>query len=191
LSQISLTSSNDDKSYERKKLKKACKKVKSIAAWMLRKSFVSADDCKAFRKELNTICIQVKQKPSSMITSPSDHKGSQGTVLLSDKDHHRLYKELFDMEMLLVDYGNMKCFHKSFCTYYPRMIMFKEKYGHLRIPGDDPKKEWPGLQQWLKNIRDTMSKYERNGSGRFEIEPMYYNLLVSVGVTVRIKTKDV
>jgi hypothetical protein len=191
LSQISLTSSDDDKSYEQKKLKKAWKKVKSIAAWMLRKSSVSADDCKAFWKELNTICIQVKQKPSSTITSLSDHKGSQGNVLLSDKDHRRLYKELFDMETPLVDNGNMKCFHKSFCTYYPRMLMFKEKYGHLRIPGDDPKKEWPGLQQWLKNIRGTMSKYERNGSGRFEIEPTYYNLLVSAGVTVRLKTKDV
>ena len=95
------------------------------------------------------------------------------------------------MEMPLVDNGNMKRFHKSFCTYYPRMLMFKEKYGHLRIPGDDPKKEWPGLQQWLKNIRATMSKYDCNGSGRFEIEPTYYNLLVSAGVTVRIKTKDV
>jgi hypothetical protein len=191
LSQISLTSSNDDKSYERKKLKKACKKVKSIAAWMPRKSSVSADDCKAFRKELNTICIQVKQKLSSTITSPSDHKGSQGTVLLSDEDHCRLYKELFDMEMPFVDNGNMKRFHKSFCTYYPCMLMLKEKYGHLRIPGDDPKKEWPGLQQWLKNIRGTMSKYVHNGSGWFEIEPTHYNLLVSAGVTVRIKTKDV
>mgnify|MGYP001099737802 CR=1 FL=1 len=64
------------------------------------------------------------------------------------------------MEMPLVDNGNMKRFHKSFLTYYPRMLMFKEKYGHLRIPGDDPKKEWPGLQQWLKNIRATMSKYD-------------------------------
>ena len=71
------------------------------------------------------------------------------------------------------------------------MLMFKEKYGHLRIPGDDPKKEWPGLQQWLKTIRATMSKYDRNGSGRFEIEPKYYNLLVSAGVTVRIQNKDV
>jgi len=60
------------------------------------------------------------------------------------------------MEMPLADNGNMKRFHKSFLTYYPRMLMFKEKYRHLRIPGDDPKKEWPGLQQWLKNIRATM-----------------------------------
>jgi hypothetical protein len=171
-------------------LKKACKKVKSIAAWMLRKSSVSVEDYKAFWKELNTICIAVK-KPSSNSTSPSVQKGSQGKVSLSDKDHRRLYKELCDMEMPLVDNGNMKRFHKSFLTYYPRMLMFKEKYEHLRIPGDDPKKEWLGLQQWLKNIRATTSKYDRNGSGRFEIEPTYYNLLVSAGVTVRIQNKDV
>jgi hypothetical protein len=85
--QISLTSSDDDKSYEGKKLKNACKKVKSITAWMLHKSSVSADDCKVFWKELNTICIQVKQKPSSISTSPSIQKGSQGNVSLSDKDH--------------------------------------------------------------------------------------------------------
>jgi hypothetical protein len=115
--------------------------VKSIAAWMLRKSSVSAEDCKAFWKELNTICIAVKQKPSSNSTSPSVQKGSQGKVSLSDKDYRRLYKELCDMEMPLVDNGNMKRFHKSFLTYYPRMLMFKEKYRHLRIPGDDPKKE--------------------------------------------------
>jgi len=172
-------------------LKKACKKVKSIAAWMLHKSSVSAEDCKAFWKELNTICIEVKQKPSSKSTSPSVQKGSQGKVSLSDKDHRRLYKELCDMEMPLVDNGNMKRFHKSFLSYYPCMLMFKEKYGHLRIPGDDPKKEWPGLQQWLKNIMATMSKYDRNGSGRFEIEPTYYNLSVSTGVTVRVQTKVV
>jgi hypothetical protein len=49
MSQISLSFSDDnDKAYEWKKLKKACKKVKSIAAWMLHKSSVSEDDCKVF-----------------------------------------------------------------------------------------------------------------------------------------------
>jgi hypothetical protein len=51
------------------------------------------------------------------------------------------------MEMSLVDNGNMKCFHKAFMSYFTCLLMFKEKYGHLRIPGDDPKKEWPGLQK--------------------------------------------
>ena len=75
-------------------------------------------------------------------------------------------------------------------SYFPCLLMFKEKYGHLQIPGDDdPKKEWPGLQQWLKNIRATMSKYDRSGSGRFAIEPMYYDLLVSMGVSVHVHTK--
>ncbi len=190
--QISLTSSDDDdKSYEGKKLKKACKKVKSIADWMLHKSSISADDCKAFQKELKIICFQVKHKPSSINTSPSILKGSPQEVSLSDKDHRRLYNELCDMEMPLVDNGNMRRFHKAFMSYFPRLLMFKEKYEHLQIPGDDPKKEWPELQQWLKNIRATMSKYDRDGSGRFAIEPMYYNLLVSAGVTVHVHTKPV
>jgi hypothetical protein len=189
--QISLTSSDDDdKSYEQKKLKKACKKVKSITDWMLHKSSMSVDDCKAFWKELNTICFQVKHKPSSINTSPGVLKGSPREVSLSDKDHCRLNKELCVMEMPLVDNGNMKCFHKAFRSYFPCLLMFKEKYGHLQILGDDdPKKEWPGLQQWLKNIRATMSKYDRSGSGRFAIEPMYYDLLVSMGVSVHVHTK--
>jgi hypothetical protein len=145
--QISLKSSDDDnKSYEGKKLKKACKKVKSIADWMLRKSSMSVDDCKTFWKELKTICFQVKHKPSSINTSPSVLKGSPQEVLLLDKDHCTLYKELCDMEMPLVDNGNIKHFHKAFMSYFPHLLMFKEKYGHLQIPGDDPKKEWSGLQ---------------------------------------------
>jgi hypothetical protein len=108
----------------------------------------------------------------------------------SSSDHQRLYKELCDMEMPLVDNGNMKCFHKAFLSYFPHLLMFKEKYGHLHISGYDPKKEWPELQQWLKNIRATMPKYDRSGSGRFAVEPMYYDLLVSAGVTVRVQTNQ-
>jgi hypothetical protein len=51
------------------------------------------------------------------------------------------------------------------------LLMFKEKFGHLRIPGVDPENEWPGLQDWLKNTRSAMSKYEKHGGGRFEDEP--------------------
>ncbi len=40
--QISLSSLDEDKYYEWKKVKKACKKVKSIVAWMLSKSSMSA-----------------------------------------------------------------------------------------------------------------------------------------------------
>jgi hypothetical protein len=149
---------------------------------------MSADDCKAFQKELFIICHQVKHKPSSIDASPSVQKGSSQEVLLLDKDHRRLYKELCDMEMPLVVNGNMKGFHKAFMSYFPRLLMLNEKYGHLQIPRDHPKKEF---QQWLKNIRATMSKYDRDGSGRFAIETMYYDLLVSTGVTVRVHTKPV
>jgi hypothetical protein len=36
-----------------------------------------------------------------------------------------------------------------------------------------------------------MSKYDCSGSGRFAIEPMYYDLYVSVGVIVHVHTKPV
>jgi hypothetical protein len=36
-----------------------------------------------------------------------------------------------------------------------------------------------------------MSKYDHDGSGRFGIEPMYHDLLVSAGVTVHVMSKAV
>ena len=35
-----------------------------------------------------------------------------------------------------------------------------------------------------------MSKYDHDGSSRFVFEPMYYDLLVSAGVTVRVQTNQ-
>jgi len=119
---------------------------------MLCKSSASADDCKAFWKELNTICIQVKQKPSSKSTPPSVQKGSQGNVSLSDKDHRRLYKEFCDMEMPLADNGNMKRFHKSFLTYYPRMLMFKESMGTYTSLGMMQRRNGRDFSNGLKTL---------------------------------------
>jgi len=39
--------------------------------------------------------------------------------------------QLCDMEMPLVDNGNMKRFHKAYISHFPCLLMFKEKYGHL------------------------------------------------------------
>jgi hypothetical protein len=36
-----------------------------------------------------------------------------------------------------------------------------------------------------------MSRYDRDGSGSFRIEPLYYELLVSTGVTVCVMSKVV
>jgi hypothetical protein len=88
------------------------------------------------------------------------------------------------VQMPILDEGNMKRFHDSFTKYYPMLLMFKEKFGHLRIPGEDPKNEWPGLCSWLKNTRAAMSKYEKEGTGRFCEEPKFYELLRDAGVTV-------
>jgi hypothetical protein len=42
------------------------------------------------------------------------------------------------LEMPVLEVGNMKWFHNSFVKYYPMLLLFKDKFGHLRIPGQDP-----------------------------------------------------
>jgi hypothetical protein len=71
------------------------------------------------------------------------------------------------VQMPILDEGNMKRFHDLFTKYYPMLLMFKEKFGHLRIPGEDHKNEWPGLYSWLKNTRAAMSKYKRKALADF------------------------
>jgi hypothetical protein len=102
-----------------------------------------------------------------------------------------LYNKNAKVTMPVLEEGNMKCFHDSVIKYYSMLLMFKEKFGHLRIPGEDPKNEWPGLQGWLKSTRAAMSKYEKEGCGRFVEQPrrfveqpQYYELLVAAGVLV-------
>jgi hypothetical protein len=56
------------------------------------------------------------------------------------------------------------------------LLMFKEKFDHLRIPGEEPKYEWPGLQAWSKNTRAAMTKYKKEGCGRFVEHLQYYEL---------------
>ncbi len=79
-------------------------------------------------------------------SSSSNRKAGCGTVSLTDKHHCRLLQDLMWLEMPVLDEGNMKRFHDSFIKYYPMLLSFKEKFGHLRIPGEDPKNEFPGLQ---------------------------------------------
>jgi len=63
----------------------------------------------------------------------------------------------------------------------------RARQGAAQGKGAATKKAPQGGVSSKGNIRATMSKYDRNGSGRFEIEPTYYNLLVSAGVTVCIQ----
>jgi hypothetical protein len=96
-------------------------------------------------------------------------------------------KKSQQVKMPILEEGSMKRFHDSFMKYDPMLLVFKEKFGHLRMPGEDSKNEWPGLQSWLKNTRATMSKYEKD-LGRFHDEPQYYELLVAAGVAAHGST---
>ncbi len=104
-------------------------------------------------------------------SSSNKCKAGSGKVALTNKRHCRLLQDMMRLEMLVLEEGNMKRFHSSFLKCYPMLLGFKEKFGHLRIPGEDPKNEFPGLQGWLKNTRSAMSKYEKSGEGRFADEP--------------------
>jgi hypothetical protein len=112
--------------------------------------------------------------------SSKKKKSSTTKVALQDKKNRRLYEQMQQVEMPILEEGNMKHFHDSFMKYYPMLLIVWT----LEIPGEDSKNEWPGLQDWLKNTRAAMSKYEKAGTGRFCEEPKYYELLREAGVTV-------
>jgi hypothetical protein len=130
---------------------------------MLKKKSVSVDNLKQLRATLEA--AEKDLEDGSRLTTK--HKAGYQRVSLMKKCNCHLYEKMLQVEMPVLEEGNMKHFHDSFMKYYTLLIMFKEKFGHLRIPGEDPKNEWPGLQGWLKNTRAAMSKYKKEGGGRF------------------------
>ena len=144
------------------------------------KKLVSVENLHEFHSIVTAAMKDFKDETKSS----KKKKSSTTKVALQDKKNRRLYEQMQQVEMPILEEGNMKRFHDSFMKYYPMLLMFKEKFGHLRIPGEDPKNEWPGLQGWLKNTRAAMLKYKKEGTGRFFEEPKYYELLRDTGVTV-------
>ncbi len=114
-----------------------------------------------YLKQIVASLDEVKSDLKDGSHSTNKYKAGSGKVSLTEKCNCRLLQEMMQVEMLLLEEGNMKHFHDSFLKYYPMFLMFKEKFGHLRIPGEDPKNELPGLQGWWKNIRSAMSKYKK------------------------------
>ncbi len=51
-----------------------------------------------------------------------------------EKQNCHLYEKMLK-KMPVLEEGNMKHFHDSFIKYYPMLLMFKEKFGHLSSPG--------------------------------------------------------
>jgi hypothetical protein len=117
-------------------------------------------------KQLCATLEEAKNELKDGSHSSSKCKLGNESVLLMEKGHHWLYERMLQVEMPVLEEGNMKPFHDFFMKYYPVFLMFKEKFGHLRIPGEDPKNEWPGLQGWLKSTRATMSRYKKEGCVR-------------------------
>jgi hypothetical protein len=124
---------------------------------------MSVENLHRFR---SNVTVEMKELKDDSKSSKKK-KSSTAKVSLQDKKNRRLYKKMQQVEMPILEEGIMKHFHDLFMKYYPMLLMFKKKFGHVRIPGKDPKNEWPGLQGWLKNTGAAMSKYEKEGSGRF------------------------
>jgi len=64
--------------------------------------------------------------------SSKKKKSSTTKVALQDKKNRRLYEQMQQVEMPILEEGNMKRFHDSFMKYYSMLLMFKEKFGHLK-----------------------------------------------------------
>ncbi len=43
--------------------------------------------------------------------------------------------------MHVLNEGNMTYFHYAYCSFFPKLLMFKVKYGHVGTLQVDPKKE--------------------------------------------------
>jgi len=141
------------------------------------KKLVSVENLHEFHSIVTAAMKDFKDETKSS----KKKKSSTTKVALQDKKNRRLYEQMQQVEMPILEEGNMKHFHDSFMKYYPMLLIVWT----LEIPGEDSKNEWPGLQGWLKNTRAAMSKYEKEGTGRFCEEPKYYELLREAGVTVR------
>jgi len=155
--QSSSSSSSDssiDRKKEFKKVKKSLKEFTKVTARLVKKKLVSVENLHEFRSFVTGAMKDFKDETKSS----KKKKSSTTTVALEDRSNRRLYEKMQQVQMPVLDEGNMKRFHDSFVKYYPMLLMFKEKFGHLRIPGEDPKNERPGLYSWLKNTRAAMSK---------------------------------
>jgi hypothetical protein len=173
--------SSNDRQKEFKKVKKSLKEFTKVMARLVKKKLVSVENLHEFHSSVTGAMKDFKDETKSS----KKKKSSTTKVALQERNNRRLYEKMQQVEMPVLEEGNMKRFHDLFMKYYPMLLMFKEKFGHLRVPGEDHKNEWPGLQGWLKNTRAAMSKYEKEGTGRFCEEPNYYELLRDAGVTMR------
>jgi hypothetical protein len=162
-------------------VKKSLKEFTKVTACLVKKKLVSVENLHEFHSFDTGAMKDFKDETKSS----KKRKSSATKVALQERNNRRLYEKMQQVEMPILEEGNMKHFHDLFMKYYPMLRMFKEKFGHLRIPREDPKNDWPGHQGWLKNTRAAMLKYEEEGTGIFCEEPKYYELLRDAGVTVR------
>jgi len=78
--------------------------------------------------ELRSTITAAMKELEDNFKSSKKKKSSTAKVSLQDKKSRCLYKKMQQVEMPILEEGNMKHFHDSFMKYYPMLLMFKEKY---------------------------------------------------------------
>jgi hypothetical protein len=69
-------------------------------------------------------------------------------------------------------------FHKAFVQNYTKLLLFKQKYGNVRVsPAHDEQ-----LANWVKNMK-TQLRNMLHGDGQFITDPRYVSYLRNVGIT--------
>jgi len=143
--QSSSSSSSDssiDRKKEFKKVTKSFKEFTKVTGRLVKKKLVSVENLHEIRSFVTGAIKDFKDETKS----PKKKKLTTTKVALEDRSNCRLYEKMQQVKMPVLDEGNMKRFHDSFMKYYPMLLMFKEKFGHVRIPGEDPKNEWLGFR---------------------------------------------
>jgi hypothetical protein len=133
LLQSSSSSSSDssiDRKKEFKKVKKSVKQFTKVTGHLVKKKLVSVENLHEIRSFVTGAIKDFKDETKSS----KKKKLTTTKVALEDRSNRRLYEKMQQVKMPILDEGNMKRFHDSFMKYYPMLLMFKEKFGHLRIP---------------------------------------------------------
>jgi hypothetical protein len=105
---------------EFKKVKKSLKQFTKVTACLVKKKLVSVENLHEFHSIVTAAMKDFKDDTKSS----KKKKSSTTKVALQDKKNCRLYEKMQQVEMPILEEGNMKCFHDSFMKYYPMLLMF-------------------------------------------------------------------
>jgi len=126
--QSSSSSSSDssiDRKKEFKKVKKSLKEFTKVTARLVKKKLVSVENLHEFRSFVTGAMKDFKDE-----TKSSKKKKSTTTkVALEDRSNRRLYEKMQQVQMPVLDEGNMERFHDSFMNIIQCCLCLKKSLG--------------------------------------------------------------